>query len=165
MTNCELCSLSKTRTNIVRGSGHIPAEVLLIGEAPGVSEDIIGEPFVGKSGELLNTMIHESGICPTDCYFTHIVMCRPMDTKRNNREPTNEEILACRKNVLDTAEKVWPLFVVFIGKIAERYYRPFFKYHVTILAPSFLLKSGGKKSPWYRENVIKLQSLRRQING
>ena len=89
---CTNCSLYATRNIPVVGSGPLDAALLLVGEAPGRSEDEGGEPFVGRSGQLLFRLIEEEiGLTRAECYVTNVVRCRPP----NNRTPTKKEVAAC----------------------------------------------------------------------
>lgn len=90
---CTRCTLSQTRTHVVIGSGSISARFVIVGEAPGRHEDEGGEPFVGRSGQLLFRIIAEEvGLTRDQCYVTNVVKCRPP----NNRTPKRFEIAACR---------------------------------------------------------------------
>jgi len=145
------------RRSVVIGRGLIPARLFFIGEAPGRSEDLLGEPFVGRSGQLLDRMLDEAGIIG-GYYITNCVRCRPCTSEGENREPTGDEVLACMNNVLTLAKCVRPEIVIFVGKVAEYYYRKHFAVTATILHPSFVLRKGGEASPWFLHNI---QILRR----
>ena len=89
---CTRCDLSITRQRVVIGAGPTPARLLVVGEAPGRSEDEGGEPFTGRSGQLLTRLIAEEVGLTRDQYFiTNVVKCRPP----TNRPPRREEIAAC----------------------------------------------------------------------
>lgn len=91
--DCTRCSLSVTRQRVVVGSGPSAARLLVLGEAPGATEDAGGEPFIGRSGQLLFRLLgEETGLRREDCYVTNVVKCRPP----GNRTPTRVEIAACR---------------------------------------------------------------------
>ena len=81
--SCQACSLAKTRTQTVFGVGNRQAEWLLIGEAPGQNEDLQGEPFVGKAGQLLNEMLRAIGLSRQHVYIANMLKCRPPE----NRDP------------------------------------------------------------------------------
>ena len=85
--HCQKCGLAETRTNVVFGVGSPTAEVLLVGEAPGASEDQQGEPFVGAAGKLLDDMLAMIGLRRQEIYITNSVKCRPP----KNRDPLNTE--------------------------------------------------------------------------
>lgn len=116
--NCHLCQLSKTRTNIVFGEGDANAKIMFIGEAPGATEDSMGKPFVGKSGELLDKMLHSVlHLKREDIYIANIVKCRPP----NNRVPTEEESYTCLPYLQKQLELISPEIVVSLGATAYRY--------------------------------------------
>jgi DNA polymerase len=87
---CTACVLSETRTRIVFGSGSARSGIVVIGEAPGASEDAEGVPFVGRSGQLLGRLLAETGIARPDVYICNVVKCRPPA----NRDPRPEEAAA-----------------------------------------------------------------------
>src|SRR5580658_11093741 len=90
--DCTRCKLHKGRTKIVFGIGNPNADLMFVGEGPGRDEDLSGEPFVGRSGKLLDKlMLQEIGIDRTSCYIANVVKCRPP----NNRDPLPDEIEAC----------------------------------------------------------------------
>ncbi|MFA4966825.1 MAG: uracil-DNA glycosylase [Candidatus Margulisiibacteriota bacterium] len=91
-SKCEKCPLSKGRTKVVFGTGPVPCDLMLIGEAPGADEDIKGEPFVGRAGQLLTQILASVGIKrPDDIYIANTVKCRPPE----NRAPLAPEQEAC----------------------------------------------------------------------
>lgn len=75
---CTQCSLHKTRQRVVPGHGNIEAEIALIGEAPGATEDKEGLPFVGRAGRLLDDLLVRAGIDPTSVYKDNVISCKPM---------------------------------------------------------------------------------------
>ena len=87
-SGCTLCGLHETRTNVVFGAGDAHADVMIVGEGPGQQEDEQGIPFVGRSGQLLDTLLGEIGIERSDVYIANVVKCRPP----RNRDPRPEEI-------------------------------------------------------------------------
>ena len=90
--NCRLCGLCEGRMKIVLPSGDLNSPVVFVGEAPGEREDIIGKPFVGRSGKLLDSIMEEEGVDRSKVMITNTVKCRPPE----NRDPTKEEMAACR---------------------------------------------------------------------
>ena len=170
--SCTRCTLYKTRRKVVWGRGAMPADIMFLGEAPGRVEDLRGEPFIGPSGQLLEEMIadatriarpasecHPFALLPS--YFvTNAVMCHP--TERiggDDRVPHAHEVLACMDNVLTLYKRVNPAVVIFVGKVAARFYAKEFTVHETILHPSFLLRQGGKSSPHYVTTIRKLAEV------
>ena len=90
--SCQSCRLAKTRTNVVFGVGKENAEVLFIGEGPGQQEDLKGEPFVGRSGQLLDKLMATVDLFrDKNIYIANTVKCRPPQ----NRDPLPEEQEAC----------------------------------------------------------------------
>lgn len=114
---CTRCELAKSRTNVVFGVGNPRASLMLVGEGPGRDEDLEGEPFVGRSGRLLDTLLfQETGLDRTSCYIANVVKCRPP----NNRDPLPAEIEACRPFLQAQLEAVAPKVVVTLGNFATR---------------------------------------------
>lgn len=112
--DCQRCKLCKTRNKIVFGVGAEPAPIMFIGEAPGADEDRIGEPFVGKAGELLDKMIEAMGWGRGDVYIANVLRCRPP----NNRNPEPDEIAACRPFLDAQIQAVRPRIIVTLGRPA-----------------------------------------------
>lgn len=111
---CTKCKLCKNRTQTVFGKGNPSARVMLIGEGPGVDEDIQGEPFVGKSGKLMNEAFRGLGINREDLYIANIVKCRPP----NNRNPEKEEAIACMDYLRNQVMLVKPEIIVLLGSVS-----------------------------------------------
>jgi len=112
--NCTLCPLHETRINAVPGEGSPTSRVMFIGEAPGAREDESGRPFVGRSGELLISMIQEIGLSRETVFITSILKSRPP----KNRSPTQIEISACRPYLEQQIEILNPQVVVLLGGVA-----------------------------------------------
>ncbi|MHB1710190.1 MAG: uracil-DNA glycosylase [Acidimicrobiales bacterium] len=114
---CTRCELSARRTHVVFGVGDPRADLLFVGEAPGRDEDMQGEPFVGRSGKLLDRlMVEELGIERTGCYIANVVKCRPP----GNRDPKPKEIEACRPYLDSQLELIQPVVVVTLGNFATK---------------------------------------------
>ena len=111
---CTRCKLHKTRNKIVFGVGPEPATLMFIGEGPGADEDRIGDPFVGKAGELLDKMIEAMGWQRDEVYIANIVKCRPP----GNRNPEPDEIAACRPFLDAQIQAVRPRVIVTLGRPA-----------------------------------------------
>ena len=114
---CTRCPLAETRTNAVPGKGPVPARVLFIGEAPGKSEDLKGAPFVGRAGTILDGLLAEIGLARDEVFITNIVKCRPP----KNRDPTPEEIEACRHYLDDQLSLIRPKVIIPLGRFAMRW--------------------------------------------
>jgi len=118
VSECRLCSLSKTRTKTVFGEGDPHAALMFVGEGPGAQEDTTGRPFVGRAGELLTKMIENAIEIPrSSTYIANIVKCRPP----NNRVPTPEEAYTCLPFLMKQIELVAPRVVVALGATAYHY--------------------------------------------
>lgn len=91
--DCSLCPLYSGRTNIVMPSGDLGSKVVFVGEGPGENEDLQGRPFVGRAGKILDDAFIAAGIDREKVMITNTVKCRPP----NNRDPTEEEMAACRR--------------------------------------------------------------------
>ena len=134
---CRKCSLCETRTNVVFGVGRNDAEVLLIGEGPGHNEDMQGEPFVGRAGQLLDKFLAAVGIKRGDVYIANMVKCRPPE----NRDPLPAEQEQCIKWLYNQIELLSPKIIFCLGRIsAMKFIRP--DYKVTIEHGSFIEKDG-----------------------
>ena len=91
MQECHRCPLWETRTNLVFGVGNPHADAVFIGEAPGRQEDLQGEPFVGRAGQLLNKILESIDMERESVYICNILKCRPPE----NRDPTAQETALC----------------------------------------------------------------------
>ncbi len=114
--SCQRCALSKTRTNLVFGSGLSHSTLMFIGEGPGADEDAQGEPFVGRAGRLLTKMVNTIGIDRADVYITNIVKCRPP----GNRNPTPAEISCCLPIIKQQIELLNPKLIVTLGNVPTK---------------------------------------------
>jgi uracil-DNA glycosylase len=111
---CTKCELHQTRTQTVFGTGDRHADLLIIGEAPGRDEDIRGEPFVGRAGQLLNAMLLAIGFAREQVYIANILKCRPP----NNRDPRVEEAAACSPYLQAQIALIQPKVILALGRIA-----------------------------------------------
>lgn len=114
---CRKCRLCETRKNTVFGVGDVDARLLFIGEGPGENEDLQGEPFVGKAGQLLDKMILAMGLSREKVYIANIVKCRPP----GNRVPAPDEVATCTPFLERQIEIVRPSVIVTLGLPATQY--------------------------------------------
>ena len=114
---CTRCPLSESRTQVVFGVGDPSADLMFVGEAPGRDEDLQGEPFVGRSGKLLDRLVlEEMGVDRSRFYIANVIKCRPPD----NRDPRPDEIAACRPWLEAQIEHIAPKVVVTLGNFATK---------------------------------------------
>ncbi len=114
---CRDCRLHEGRTNTVFGTGDPSAAVMFIGEGPGREEDLKGEPFVGRSGQLLTKMLAAIDLRREDVYITNIVKCRPPD----NRNPEEDEVRCCEKYLSAQIDAIRPRIICALGRIAAQW--------------------------------------------
>lgn len=117
---CTACILVETRTKVVFGSGSARSGIVLIGEAPGANEDVQGLPFVGRSGQLLDRLLAETGIARGDVYICNVVKCRPPQ----NRDPRPEEVVTCAPFLRAQLEVLKPRVLCALGLHATRWLLP-----------------------------------------
>lgn len=135
---CEKCALCKGRRNIVFGVGNPESKVMFVGEGPGEQEDIKGEPFVGKSGQLLDKYLELMDLDRREnIYIANIVKCRPPQ----NRDPKPEEQDACIDYLRKQVKLIQPKIIVCLGRIAaQKLISPDFR--VTSQHGQFIEKGG-----------------------
>lgn len=136
--NCQKCQLAATRTKLVFGVGNENAKVLFIGEGPGANEDLQGEPFVGRGGQLLDKFLAAVDLDrKKNIYIANMVKCRPPQ----NRDPSPEEQNECIGWLREQTRLLRPKIIVCLGRIsATRLISPDFK--VTKQHGQFFDKNG-----------------------
>lgn len=112
--DCQRCALAQGRKHIVYGVGNPNAELVLVGEAPGQQEDITGEPFVGKSGQLLTRMLAAIGLERDQVYICNVIKCRPPQ----NRDPLPQEIATCSPFLHRQIRALQPKVLMTLGRFA-----------------------------------------------
>jgi uracil-DNA glycosylase len=117
VASCTACPLYKTRTKPVFGIGNREADLLIVGEAPGANEDRQGEPFVGRAGKLLNSMLQAIGLARQEVYIANVLKSRPP----NNRDPSPEEVVACTPFLQRQIALLQPKLMLAVGRIAAHY--------------------------------------------
>ncbi len=113
---CGKCGLCKSRMNVVFGSGNPEADLMFVGEAPGHDEDVQGEPFVGRAGQLLTKIIEAIELQRKDVYIANILKCRPP----GNRSPKGEEIVLCFPHLAKQIEIISPKIICALGAFAAQ---------------------------------------------
>lgn len=118
---CNHCPhLVATRTQVVVGVGNIDADLMFVGEAPGADEDRLGEPFVGRAGQLLTKMIETMGLSRSQVYIGNVLKCRPDMPKGSagNRQPTESEMAKCLHYLKTQIAIIRPKVIVTLGATA-----------------------------------------------
>jgi uracil-DNA glycosylase family 4 len=168
---CHLCTLAKSRKNILFGDGNPKADVMFIGDNPGVSEDEMGTLFTGRSGEMLVNIIEKVLLLPKEeVYITTILKCRPPE----NRVPTLEEVSCCKPYLMQQIGMVKPKIIVALGSTSFHHLTG--EYDTTIdkvrglvlnfgeakliptFHPSFLLRNPSAKKEVYAD-MLKVRSM------
>lgn len=116
IAGCSLCALSSTALNHVPGEGNPQARFVVVGEAPGQTEDELGRPFVGKSGDLLTKILEAIGFKREDVFICNVLKHRPP----GNRNPSSDEIHACRPFLLRQLELLEPKVILCVGTFAAQ---------------------------------------------
>jgi uracil-DNA glycosylase family 4 len=113
-TRCKLHTLG--RKQVVYGVGNPNADLMFVGEAPGADEDIQGEPFVGRAGQLLTKIIEAIGLTRQQVYIANVIKCRPP----GNRNPEPDEVATCEPFLFEQIAAIQPKVVVALGKFAAQ---------------------------------------------
>ena len=174
---CTRCALARGRTQVVFGVGDPAAPVMFVGEGPGREEDLAGEPFVGRSGRLLDRLMHEElSVDRSRCYIANVVKCRPPE----NRDPLPAEIEACRPYLEAQIDLIDPQVVVTLGNFAARLllgttegirslrgraYRYRRGYLVPTYHPAFALRSGGQVLAEMRADLVRAKRLMVEVGS
>ncbi len=169
---CRLCGLCATRTQTVFGTGDIHSRLMVIGEAPGADEDRLGEPFVGRAGQLLNSMLKAAGFARGQVYIANVLKCRPP----NNRNPLVEEADRCLPYLLRQIELVSPALILCLGRIASQrllgFEEPLGRQRgrihrigrtpvIVTYHPAYLLRSPAEKRKSWDDLKLAMEVLRR----
>ena len=114
--NCQACRLHEGRRQVVFGTGNPDADLVFVGEAPGRDEDVQGEPFVGRAGQLLTRIIEAIGLTRADVYILNVIKCRPPQ----NRNPLPDEVAACRPLIDKQLACLKPRVICALGTFAAQ---------------------------------------------
>ncbi len=141
--SCRNCGLCEGRHHVVFGVGSEQAEVMFIGEGPGENEDLQGEPFVGRAGQLLDDMLAMIDLHRSQVYITNIVKCRPP----GNRDPLNTEQAACFPWLDAQMALLRPKIIICLGRIAA----------MTLIRSNFrITKEHGQ---WFEKNGVQYTAI------
>ncbi len=159
---CLKCELGYTRTNFVFGVGNPNADIVFVGEAPGEKEDLIGEPFVGRAGKLLDKILAAINLSREDIYICNVIKCRPPQ----NRDPLPKEVDLCEPYLKTQLSLINPKLIVALGRIAactilrtkeplKNLRNKIFKYEgidlVVTYHPAALLRNPNFKKPAWED--------------
>ena len=148
---CNKCKLCKTRQNIVFGTGNKQAKLMFIGEGPGADEDRLGEPFVGRAGNLMNLAFETLGIDRKEVYIANVVKCRPP----GNRNPEEDEAVACLDYLRNQVILVQPEIIVLLGSVALKNILGK-EYGITASRGKWVEKKGIKYMPtWHPAALLR----------
>ena len=169
---CRRCGLCESRTQTVFGVGDRAARLMVVGEAPGADEDRQGEPFVGRAGQLLNSMLRAAGFRRDQVYIANILKCRPP----GNRDPQPAEVAQCLPYLRRQIELAKPALILCVGRIAAQnllateapigrlrgsVHRPSWGPPVVVTYhPAYLLRSPGEKRKSWDDLKLALGVLR-----
>jgi uracil-DNA glycosylase family 4 len=142
--DCTQCRLAGTRTNVVFGVGNPNADLMFIGEAPGRDEDLQGEPFVGRAGQLLTDIVKAMKLTRDDVYIANVIKCRPPE----NRNPEPDELDACRPFLRRQVALIQPKVIVTLGRFALQSLTEK-AYGITAVRGQWLEYDGVKVMPTY----------------
>lgn len=121
-SGCKRCNLCRRRKRVVLARGKVPADVLFVGEAPGASEDVLGAPFVGPAGNLLDRIIERSLDGQWDYALTNLVACIPLGKNgKKTGEPEEQYIEACEERLIEFVGLCKPRLIIRVGKLADKY--------------------------------------------
>lgn len=173
VAKCKACALHETRTQTVFGVGDRGARWLFIGEAPGEQEDLQGEPFVGRAGQLLNEMLRAIGLSRQAVYIANVLKCRPP----RNRDPAPAEAEACEPFLQRQVALIAPDIIVAVGRVAAQNLlktaTPIGKLRgavhryqgiplVVTYHPAYLLRSPGEKRRAWDDLQLAVKTFRAQ---
>lgn len=168
---CHLCSLAKSRKNVVFGAGNLKADIMFIGDNPGVSEDEAGEIFTGRAGEMLTKMIENVlHLKREDVYMANIIKCKTPE----NRVPIPEEVSSCKPYLMQQIQTINPKIIVALGStsfhhLTGEYDTPIDKVRGVVMNfgkaklvptfhPSFLLRNPSAKKEVFAD-MLKIRSM------
>lgn len=168
---CQRCALHTTRKNLVFGAGDPHADLMFVGEAPGADEDREGQPFVGRSGQLLTKIIAAIGKTREQVYIANIIKCRPPA----NRNPETGEIATCSPFLERQIEAIQPKVICALGTFAAQTMlktktpigelrgraHPYNDYSLLVptFHPAYLLRSPGKKRETWEDMQMIMKLL------
>ena len=171
---CTKCPLAEGRTTVVFGVGNPNADLMFVGEAPGRDEDLQGEPFVGRSGQLLDRLVFEEmGLTRDQFFIANTLMCRPP----GNRDPRPDETATCRPWLDAKLELIAPKVVVTLGNFATKLLLDTtegitkvrgrsYPFRDAVLMPTYhpaaILRGGGQQMAEMRADLVRAKEALRE---
>ncbi|MCP4249643.1 MAG: uracil-DNA glycosylase [bacterium] len=140
-SDCTSCRLHEGRNTVVFGAGAADADLMFIGEGPGQHEDEQGLPFVGRSGQLLSTLLDRVGLTRPEVYISNVVKCRPP----GNRDPRPDEIDACKGYLVEQIRLIDPAAVVTLGNFSTK---------LLLKTQVGITRMRGQAYPWWGRHVV-----------
>lgn len=168
VSRCRSCQLCKTRTRTVFSRGSPFSSLMIVGEAPGENEDLVGKPFVGRSGNLLDGVLEEYGLAG-ESYICNTIKCRPP----NNRRLNPKELESCRPYLIEQLRLVDPAVVLLLGRTAAsavglpetnwrgQWYTVLGKPFIATYHPAYILRSPDAMK-WLRADLSRVKAY---LNG
>lgn len=170
---CTRCRLHETRTQSVFGVGDTKARLMIVGEAPGAEEDRQGEPFVGRAGNMLDSMLRAINIEREQVFIANVIKCRPPQ----NRDPRADEVSACADYLTAQIAHVAPELILAVGRVAAQHLlgstetlakmrnvRDLAAHGVPVIVtyhPAYLLRTPAQKGRGWED----LKRVREQLGG
>lgn len=169
-SNCTECNYCEQAKQVVLLRGSIPSDVMFVGEAPGHSENSLGQPFIGPAGQLLQTMLDEY-LDNTKYCLTNLIGCIPLSEEgKKLREPENHAIKSCSPRIVDLFQLVKPKVVVTVGKLATKWIpkilQDFEFYMEEIIHPAVILRlDASQKGLAIRQTELVLEDVVDYLEG
>ena len=169
-TDCTRCSLHQHATEKVFHRGRCPCDLLFIGEAPGSDEDLLGVPFIGRSGQLLDHLLAETIPKRLRVAITNVVCCKPPHVFKKQTPPKPIHVTSCRPRLVQYLQIVKPKLIITVGKVAHSKTgwmekKPYLYERTNILHPAYMLRNGGHNSQPYRQAKLTLQNMIKEYDA
>lgn len=169
---CVKCELSRQRNRVVLARGMLPSEVLFVGEAPGASEDVIGRPFCGPAGKLLDHIIERGFDGQLDYAITNLVACYPKEAKQTeDHRPPIKSIKACGCRLREIYKICQPKMVVCVGTLSQEWTPDILdihdgKYICGVIHPAAILRMPTFQQPLaIKRSIAVLDAVLRVLHG
>jgi uracil-DNA glycosylase family 4 len=168
--DCTDCGLCEVRTHTVLAKGKIPCDILFLGEAPGKDENLMGLPFVGPAGRLLDEIIEEAVPSHYRLAFTNLIACAPFEEEGGDKlsEPPDESVRACAPRLIEFVEMADPRLIVCVGNQPKFWIEPEYKHRieipediptVDIVHPAHTLRNSvAMRSIAVRRSIVTIQN-------